>query len=589
MEAEQMQRSRGRARQYARFIRTVLALHPKLFATSVAGASLFAVCTVASSVAIRWVIDNVIVPRFEDGDVATSTVVGGCVLVIVIGVLRAIGVVVRRGFGFMNNWRVAESLTNDVTDRYVTQPASWHQRQTDGLLLARAGVDIDTSISVLAPIPFATSTVLMLIISAVWLISLDLLMGLVAVAVFPLLLGVNLIYERSVNHHFDAAQAALGDFSGAVHESFEAVQLVKAYGAEQRETERLSVMAGRIRDSRVRAVHLRGTFEAMLELIPSITNIGLVVLGAWRVDSGHITIGQLSGFIYLFTLLVFPMRLIGYALSELPPSYAGYRRVRGVIDDPLEPDPETTLGVTVPPVAVALDGAGFTYAGETQPAIHDTSMSVGVGSVTAFVGATGSGKSTLVELIGGLLQPTTGSVALTAGARALVFQEGFLFSGTVRENIVVSDEFGDDEVWEALRMASADAFVTELPGGLDTVVGERGVTLSGGQRQRIALARALVRRPSLLLLDDTTSALDPATELAVLGNLRAAMSDTTVIMVASRPSTISLADDVIFIADGRIAAQGEHARLMADEPRYRQLVEAFESDRDDADAAQVGR
>jgi len=430
---------------------------------------------------------------------------------------------------------------------------------------------------------------LMLIISAVWLISVDVLMGIVAVSVFPILLVVNVVYERSVNRHFDAAQAALGNFSGAVHESFEAVQLVKAYGAEQRETERLSALAGRIRDARVRAVHLRGTFEAMLEMIPSVTNIALVVLGAWRVDSGDITIGDLSGFIYMFTLLVFPMRLIGYALSELPPSYAGYRRVRAVIDEPLDPDPEMALGVADAPVAVTLTDVGFTHQGETQPAIRSANASIPVGSVTAFVGATGSGKSTLIELIGGLLQPTCGQVSLIEGARTLVFQEGFLFGGTVRENIVVSDELDDERVWEALRMASADSFVSELPEGLDTIVGERGVTLSGGQRQRVALARALVRRPALLLLDDTTSALDPATEMAVLDNLRTAMTDTTVVMVASRPSTIALADDVMFVVEGRIAAHGRHADLMANEPEYRQLVEAFETDRDEANTAGAQR
>jgi ABC-type multidrug transport system fused ATPase/permease subunit len=571
-----------RARRYVAFVREIVSMHPKLFVTSVAGASLFALCTVASSIAIQWVIDHVVVPRFEEGDVATSAIVTGCAMIIGIGVLRAVGVVIRRGFAHMTQWRIAESLTNDVTDRYVTQPASWHQRQTDGDLVARAGVDVDTTISVMAPIPFATSTVLMLIVASIWLIWVDPLMGVVAVAVFPLLLVVNVVYERLVAHHFEAAQAALGEFSGAVHESFEAVQLVKAYGAEQRETERLGAIAGRIRDSRVRAVRLRGSFEAALEVIPSLTNVGLVVLGAARVDAGAITIGQLSGFIYMFTLLVFPLRLIGYALSELPPSYAGYARVRTVIDDPLERDPESSLGVATPPTAVRLDAVEFTYPGESQPAVRDTTTTVPAGSVTAFVGATGSGKSTLIELIAGLLEPTAGTVSITAGPRTLVFQEGFLFRGTVRENVAVADEIDDDRVWEALRLASGDDFVRDLPDGLDTVVGERGVTLSGGQRQRVALARALARRPALLLLDDTTSALDPATELAVLDNLRTSMAATTVVMVASRPSTIALADDVVFLDAGRIVAHGTHDDLMAREPGYRRLVEAFESDRSEA-------
>jgi len=313
--------------------------------------------------------------------------------------------------------------------------------------------------------------------------------------------------------------------------------------------------------------------------LPSLTNIGLVVLGAYRVDAGDITVGELSGFIYMFTLLVFPLRMIGYALSELPHSYAGYRRIKETVDDPLDFDPELALGHSSAPIALSLEHVAFTFPGETQPVIADASLAIERGTVTAFVGPTGSGKSTLIDLLAGLLAPTDGRVSLRDGTRAMVFQEAFLFSGTVRDNVVVDSAIGEADVWEALRLASADRFVRDLPDGLDTVVGERGVTLSGGQRQRVALARALARRPDLLFLDDTTSALDPATELAVLDNLRGSLSDTTVIMVASRPSTVALADDVVYIAEGRVAAHGTHDDLMATVPAYRGLIEAFEADR----------
>jgi ABC-type multidrug transport system fused ATPase/permease subunit len=569
----------ARGRRYAAFVRDIVRLHPTLFVTAVSGAFLFALCTVASSVAIRWVIDRVIVPRFEAGDVAVPTVVTGCALIIGIGILRAVGVVIRRSFAGMTQWRIAETLTTGVADRYVEQPASWHQRQSDGQLVARAGVDVDTTVGAMAPIPFATSTVLMIVVAAIWLIATDVVLGLVAVAVFPLLMILNVMYQHRVDVHFDDAQRALGDFTGAVHESFEAVQLVKSYGAGSRETERLSALAGRIRDARIRAVHLRGTFEALLEVIPSLTNIGIVVLGATRVRSGHVSIGELSAFIYMFTLLVFPLRLIGYALSELPHSYAGYRRVRATLDDPLDDDPDAAIGRTVRPSAVTLRDVSFVHAGETQPVVDRATLDIPSGSITAFVGPTGAGKTTLIDLLAGLLRPTSGVVALVGGTRAVVFQEAFLFGGTVRDNVCVGEPLDDAAVWDALRLACAADFVAELPDGLDTLVGERGVTLSGGQRQRIALARALARRPELLLLDDTTSALDPATELAVLDNLRRSLSETTVVMVASRPSTIALADDVLFVDRGRVVAHGSHERLVADVPAYRHLVEAFETDR----------
>ncbi len=278
--------------------------------------------------------------------------------------------ITRRSFAGITQWRTAESLSSQVIDQLVDQPPSWHQRQSDGQLLARAGVDVDTSVSVMAPIPFATGTVLMVVVAGAYLLYTDVVMGLVAVAVFPLLMILNVVYENKVAVHFDDAQEAIGEFTGAVHESFEAVQLVKAYGAQDRETARLSEMAGRVRDARIRAVTIRGTFEAVLDTLPSLTNIGLVVLGAYRVDSGDVTVGELSGFIFMFTLLVFPLRLIGYALSELPHSFAGYRRVRATVDDPLDPDPEHTLGHADDGVAVRLADIAFTFPDEDHPVIE---------------------------------------------------------------------------------------------------------------------------------------------------------------------------------------------------------------------------
>ncbi len=231
-------------------------------------------------------------------------------------------------------------------------------------------------------------------------------------------------------------------------------------------------------------------------------------------------------------------------------------------------------------LGVEFVGVSFAHEGDGPPTVKDVDLAVRLGSVTALVGPTGSGKSTLAQLAAGLLGPGQGEVRLAPGPRAIVFQEAFLSSGTVRDNVELGVEFTDDEIWEALGQAAATEFVQRLPQQLDTVVGERGVSLSGGQRQRLALARALVRRPSLLVLDDTTSALDPATEAQILTQLRTRLGGSTVLMIASRPSTIALADDVVFVSDGRIAAHGTHDELLASTSDYRELVEAFESDRD---------
>ena len=561
-------------------IKAMVSLHPRVFATAVGGAAVFATCTVLSSVALRWVIDHIFVPRFEDGDVESGTVAAGIAFVFVVGIMRSAGVVVRRVFAGMTQFRVGASLGRDVVDRLVRQPISWHQRRPDGDLVGRAGVDTDAAIAVLAPIPFATGTALMIVISSAWLLFTDVVLGALAVVVFPILLLTNVAYQRRADRHFDAAQGELGKLSAGVHESFEGVQLVKAYGAERRETERLAEIAGRLRDARVSAIRLRGTFESILDVLPSITNVGLVVAGAYRVRSGDVTVGELSSFIYLFTLLVFPLRLIGYVLSEMPYSLAGWERVREVLDEPIEPDPLAAVGPTPEGLGVELRGVSFAFAGETQSALTNVDVAVPTGRVVAVVGPTGSGKSTLVELTGGLIGPSSGTVSTRPGHRSMVFQEAFLFSGTIRENVALGGGFSDDQVWEALRLSRADRFVGDLAERLDTIVGERGVSLSGGQRQRIALARALIRQPELLILDDTTSALDPETERVVLGNLRGALGGTTVLMVASRPSTIALADDVIYIERGTVIDHGTHQDLMDRSAPYRALVEAFEADRE---------
>lgn len=579
-----------------RFVRSVVSLHPRLFATAVTGAFVFALCTVASSVVLQWVIDRVIVPTFDPsigstgstGTVSATTVAVACSLIIGVGVVRAAGVVVRRVWAGKTQWRVAETLTARLTDRFLEQPTAWHQQHTDGQLIARASVDVDTTVRVMAPIPFATSTVLLVVVAAIYLVANDWPLGLVAVAVFPILIATNVVYERVVSGYFDEAQEAIGEFSAHVHESFEAVQLIKAYGAQGRETERLSTLADAIRRPRVQAVRVRGTFEALLETIPALTNIGLIVFGAYRVQSGAISIGDLSAFIFMFTLLVFPLRLIGYALAELPQSYVGYVRVRQLLDEPIEPDPVDDLGIAVGTTAIDVRSVAFTYPGDEAATVRDIDMHVERGQVAALVGPTGSGKSTIVALIAGLIPADTGHLDVAAGPRAIVFQEPFLFSGSIRDNVTVSDTrpdgtaWTDSDVWGALELAAAADFVAALPDGIHTIVGERGVSLSGGQRQRVALARALARAPSMIILDDTTSALDPTTELKVLTNLRTGLAGATVVIVASRPSTISLADVVFFVEQGTIVDHGSHAELYARQAGYRELVDAFEVDRQES-------
>ena len=243
---------------------------------------------------------------------------------------------------------------------------------------------------------------------------------------------------------------------------------------------------------------------------------------------------------------------------------------------------------------------GYRYAADS-PLLEDLSFTVEAGRTVAVVGATASGKSTLTSLLLRLVDPVEGQVLvdgtdlrdLAPGALAehvaLVAQQAFLFDDTVRGNVSLGADVPDEQVWAALRTAQADGFVAALPEGLDSRLGERGTTLSGGQRQRLSLARALVRRPRLLVMDDATSAVDPEVEARILAALRSGEDDSTVLVVAYRKATISLADEVVFLRDGHIDDQGTHTELLARNPLYADLVNAYEQEQPEGEAEVVVR
>jgi ABC-type multidrug transport system fused ATPase/permease subunit len=338
------------------------------------------------------------------------------------------------------------------------------------------------------------------------------------------------------------------------------------------------MQAGILREAKVRVAELRATFEALLDSVPTLVNIAILVLGAMRVSAGAITVGDVTAFLYLFTLLVWPLRAIGFLLGDLPQSLAGWTRVRGVLDESVRPGPHDVLAAPPGGAGLCFRHVSFAFAGE-RPVLRDIDLEIPAGRTVALVGPTGSGKSTLLQLAAGLVGPTEGEVAAPVDRTALVFQEPFLFADSLRENIALGRDLPDGAVERGVRLSQADGFVAELPRGLDTEVGERGVSLSGGQRQRIALARALAGDPALLLLDDATSSLDPTPEGRILVGLEQQLAGTTTVGVASRPSTIALADEVVVLRKGRIVARGRHEDLLRDEPHYRHLVEAYERDR----------
>ena len=572
--------AKGRLGEAAKLVNQIVRFHPRLFVIAVSGAALFAICTVASSIGLKWMIDRVILVRFEKGEVDLAALIAGSVIVIGIGLLRALGVVVRRSFAGRTEWRTCETITEKVIDHIVKQPVKWHRQRMTGDIVARCGVDADATVAVLAPLPFSTSVLVMMVVSAGWMLYVDLPLGLLAIVVFPILLTLNIGYQRRIDRFYNVAQKELGTLSEAVHESFDGVMVVKSFGAEGRETEKLARISSRLKDARISAIGVRSVFEAMLDVVPTLINILLIVLGASRVKSGDMSVGDLSSFIYLFTLLIFPLRIIGYLFSEIPHSVAGWRRIREVLDEELLADPILRIDRAQAGVAIEIKDLCFSHQ-DGSPVLKNLSMKIEEGKVVALVGATGCGKSTLLHLISGLIEPISGSLAVQKGGVALVFQEAFLFAESLRYNITLDADISSERVTKAISAAQCQDFIGDLEQGLETMMGERGVSLSGGQRQRVALARAIAQDRPVLLLDDTTSALDPKTESNVVSSLRGISTGRTLLIVASRPSTIALADEVLFMADGRIVDQGTHQFLLEKSEPYRLLISAFEHDRKD--------
>ena len=569
----------SRLRLAISLLRQLLKFHPRPFLIAVAGASVYAICTVASSFGLGYVVDQVIIPRYQTNLINRQTFLTACFIVIGIGLVRAVGVVVRRSYAGVSHWSTSESLSTQLIRHIMRQPTMWHQKHMTGDLVARVGVDSDTAASVLGPLPFSTSVVLLVGLTSVWLVIIDTPLGLLAVTVIPLLFALNLGYQRRIDRHFDSAQKALGDLSEAVHESFDGVMVVKAFGAEDREHVRLATISSKLKEARIRAVNARAIFEALVDGTPSLVNVSLIAYGAVRVRSGALTIGELSSFIYLFTLLVFPLRIIGYLLSEIPHSSSGFKRVREILDEPLEAQPVVYPLPTHSQYAVQIEGASFSYSEDADPIFSNVSFSVPVGSIVAVVGETGSGKSTLLKMIAGLIGVQNGSVHVSAGGTALVFQEPFLFSGSLQFNLTLGKSVPITDIARALWASVSEEFVSELEHGIDTIVGERGISLSGGQRQRIALARAIASGRQTLLLDDTTSALDPTTESMVIERLASLSVTTTTIIVASRPTTIKIADYVLFINEGVVHDLATHDDLMRTSSTYMNLMMSFEIDR----------
>ncbi|MGY1623359.1 ABC transporter ATP-binding protein [Geodermatophilus sp. SYSU D00965] len=575
-------------RRGMRHVGRAIAEQPGMFTLAFLASSLYGGMTVASAYVIGEVTQRVVLPAFAEGATTGAALTLAAVAILAVAVLKILGILGRRLFAGIMGYRLQADYRRRVTGQYLRLPLSWHQRHPTGQLLSNANSDVEASWYFVAPLPFACGAVVMIAITVVALVATDPWLALVGLVVFPLVFLVNAVYSQVMSPRMARAQQLRAEVSEIAHESFDAALVVKTLGREDVETARFTARAEELRDGLVAVGRVRGLFDPLMEALPSLGTLAVLLIGAGRVADGAADAGDLVSIAYLFTLLALPIRAIGWVLADLPRALAGFDRVTPVLDATGEiPHGDDRAPSGTGGAALALRDVGFGFDGAERPTLSGITFDVAAGSTVAVVGPTGSGKSTLAGLLVRLVDPGSGAVLLdgvdlralregeVSAQAAFVPQGTFLFDDTVRGNVTLGADVSDDEVRAALRVAAAEDFVQRLPDGLDTRVGERGATLSGGQRQRIALARAVVRRPRLLVLDDATSAVDPAVEARILDALRAADRPSTVVVVAYRQATIALADEVVWLENGRVLARGSHEELLASVPGYAALVRAY--------------
>lgn len=604
-------RPRGQLATLAEGVRIVgrgVRVLPGTFAVAVLGSVLYGLMTAGMAWVVGWVTEREVAPAVVRGSVDggdLARIFGAVALVVV---LTTVGVLLRRIYGSMVMFGVAAEYRRRVTRQYLRLPLAWHHRHPGGQLLSNANADVEATWFVFMPLPMALGVAVMLVVGLVQMALVDPVMALVGATTFPLLIAVNGVYQRRMTPLATRAQQLRATVSEVADESLEAALVVKSMGAEERETARFAGVTGGLRDANVAVGRTRGTFDPVIEAIPQLATLAVLTLGTARVAAGAMTPAEVVQVAYLIAVIGFPIRAFGWVLGEIPRTVVAYERVATVLDEPVPSVHGDAALTAAGPVTLDVEDLTFRYEsaartdlaertveeaehGVGEPdrplAVVAVSLHVTAGRTVAVVGPTGSGKSTLASLIVRLLEAGSGTVrydgvdltTLRPGevsrAAALVPQGTFLFDDTVRGNITLGDDIPDIEVEAALRLAQGWDFVQRLPEGLGTRVGERGTSLSGGQRQRVALARALVRRPRLLVLDDATSAVDPSVELAILRGLRERSGGATVVVIAYRMSTISLADEVVHLDRGRVVDHGTHAALLARDEGYRHLVMAY--------------
>src|SRR5215211_306125 len=503
------------------------------------------------------------------------------------GVLRLAFSVSRRLVAGRVSLGVEYDLRNRIYEHLHSLELAFFDSQQTGQLMSRATVDLQAVRFFLGyGLIFIVQSALTIVIAAAVMLAVDPDLAAVSLAPMPFVIWVAFRYGRRNRPASQEVQQRIAELTAEAEENVSGIRVVKAFAQEQRQLRRFRHAVKRVFDQSMVSTRLRAFYTPFIAFLPQLGLAALLFVGGRQAIEGTLSIGDFVAFYGYVLMLTSPMRMLGIALGMAQRAVASGQRVFELLDR----QPRLTAPPDAPPLPegggrVELRGVTFGYGGG-EPVLRDVDLDVAAGRRVAIVGPTGSGKTTLVMLIPRLYDVDEGAV-LVDGADvrgvdpaslrrevAVVSDDAFLFSASLRDNIAYArPEAGDDEVVAAAVRAGLEGLLDDLPDGLDTLVGERGLTLSGGQRQRVAIARALLAEPRILILDDATSSVDATTESQIKSALAEVMEGRTTFVIAHRLSTIALADEVVVLEDGRVAARGTHDELLDDSELYREIAE----------------